>query len=179
MLMWGLALILATAATTFVLHRKLTHGRGPEPDTIFWDLFAGLTVIAPAILVPSVQSPPAGLVMVALAGTTAAGTLAAARKVERVHAAEPWRRAGFADDAAHHEVILAQWRKYELDPGRTIDYPAMTDVRVTETATLTKAIREAEYCKVTAGTDYGAAVERLAQALTEAERAAGVPKATL
>ena len=116
MLLWGLALVLATAATTFLLHRKLTHGRGPEPDTIFWDVFAGLTVIAPAILVPSVQWPPAGLVMVALAGTTAAGTLAAIRKVERVQAADPWRRAGFADDSARHTEILTQWRRYELDP---------------------------------------------------------------
>ncbi|MFJ4209428.1 hypothetical protein ACIPY2_13335 [Paenarthrobacter sp. NPDC089675] len=179
MLMWSLALILATAATTFVLHRKLTHGRGPEPDTIFWDLFAGLTVIGPAVVVPSVESPPAGLVMVALAGTTAAGTLVAARKVDRVRATEPRRRAGFAHDAADHERLLMQWRSYELDPARSIDYPAMTDVRVSETAALAKALREAERCKVTAGTDYRAAVERLAQALGEAERAAGVPTATL
>lgn len=174
MLLWGMALVLATAATTFLLHRKLTHGRGPEPDTIFWDVFAGLTVIAPAILVPSVQWPPAGLVMVALAGTTAAGTLAAIRKVERVQAADPWRRAGFADDSAWHTEILTQWRRYELDPAQTIDYPGMTDVRITETAALAKAMREAERCKVTAGTDYRAAVEHLAEALREAERAAGV-----
>ncbi|MDP9937292.1 hypothetical protein J2T11_003663 [Paenarthrobacter nicotinovorans] len=177
MLLWGVALVLATAATTYVLRRKLTYGRGPEPDTVFWDLFAGLTVIAPAILVPTVQWPPAGLVMLILAGTTAAGTLGAIRKVERVQAAEPRRRAGFADDAARHQSILAQWRRYELDPARTIDFPAMTDVRTQETAALTRAMREAEYCKVTAGTDYRAAVERLAQALTEAERAAGVPTA--
>ena len=42
---------------------------------------------------------------------------------------------------------------------------------------MAKAMREAERCKVTAGTDYRAAVERLAQALAEAERAAGVPTA--
>lgn len=179
MLMWGLALVLATAATTFVLHRKLTHGRGPEPDTIFWDLFAGLTVIAPAIVVPSVQWPPAGLAMVALTGTTAAGTLAAVRKVDRMHAADPWRRAGFADDSARHNEILIEWRRYELDPAQTIDYPAMTDVRTTETAALTRAMREAERCKVTAGTDYRAAVEHLAEALATAERAAGVPTPVL
>jgi len=175
MLLWGVALVLATAATTYVLHRKLTHGRGPEPDGLFWDLFAGLVVIVPAVLVPAVQWPPAGLMMAFLAGTTAAATLAAARKVERAHAAEPRRRAGFAADAARHQSILAQWSRYELDPDRAIDFPAMTDVRAQETAALTRAMREAEYCKVTAGTDYRAAVEHLAEALTAAERAAGVP----
>ncbi len=55
----------------------------------------------------------------------------------------------------------------------------MTDVRTAETAALTRAMREADYCKVTAGTDYRAAVARLAEALTAAERAAGVPTAAL
>jgi len=93
MLLWGVALVLATAATTYVLHRKLTHGRGPEPVGLFWDLFGGLVVIAPAILVPAVQWAPAGLIMVFVGIATAAGTLASIRKVERIHAAEPRRRA--------------------------------------------------------------------------------------
>jgi len=175
MLLWGVAVVLATAATTYVLHKKLTHGRGPEPDGLFWDLFAGLVVVVPAILVPSVQWPPAGIIMVFVCLATAATTFACARKVERAHAAEPRRRAGYADYAARHQNILAQWSRYELDPGRAIDFPAMTDVRTRETAELTRAMREAEYCRVTAGTDYCAAVEHLAEALTAAERAAGVP----
>ena len=179
MLLWGVALVLATAATTYVLHRKLTYGRGPEPDGVFWDVFGGLVVIVPAIIVPAVQWPPAGLIMIFVGITTAAGTLLSIRKVERLHAAEPRRRAGFADDAARHEYVLEQWSRYELDPARTIDFPAMTDVRSAETAALTRAMREAEYCKVTAGTDYRAAVERLAEALAAAERAAGVPTAAL
>lgn len=179
MLLWGVALVLATAATTYVLHRKLTHGRGPEPDGIFWDVFGGLVVIAPAIIVPAVHWSPAGLIMIFVGMATAAGTLLSIRKVERLHAAEPRRRAGFPGDAARHEGILEQWRQYELDPARSIDFPAMTDVRAAETAALTRAMREAEYCKVTAGTDYRAAVERLAEALAAAERAAGVPAAAL
>ncbi|MGJ3190801.1 hypothetical protein FQP90_07120 [Paenarthrobacter nitroguajacolicus] len=179
MLLWGVALVLATAATTFVLHRKLTYGRGPEPDGLFWDVFGGSVVILPAILVPAVHWPPAGLIMVFVGGATVAGTLASVRKVERIHAAEPRRRAGFTDDAARHSSILEQWRRYELDPAQTIDFPAMTDVRTVETAALSRAMREAEYCKVTAGTDYRAAVERLAEALAAAERAAGVPTAAL
>ncbi|YCH06716.1 hypothetical protein ACTAQJ_16620 [Arthrobacter sp. alpha11c] len=177
MLLWGVALVLATAVTTSVLHRKLTHGRGPEPDTIFWDLFAGLVVILPAILVPAVEWAPAGLIMVFVAMTTAAATLATSRRVERLHSAEPRRRPGFAEAAARHASVLQQWQRYELDPGQAIDFPAMTDVRTAETAALARAMREAEHCRVTPGTDYQAAVERLAQALIEAERAAGVPRA--
>ncbi|MFE4195906.1 hypothetical protein ACFRJ9_08570 [Paenarthrobacter sp. NPDC056912] len=179
MLLWGVALVLATAATTYVLHRKLTYGRGPEPDGVFWDLFGGLVVIVPAILVPAVQWPPAGLIMILAAAATAAATLAAIRRVARLHAAEPRRRAGFSEDSARHADILEHWRSYELDPARTIAYPAMTDVRTAETAALTRAMHEAEFCKVTAGTDYRAAVERLAEALVAAEKAAGVPTAAL
>ncbi|GAA3270885.1 hypothetical protein [Paenarthrobacter aurescens] len=178
MLLWGVALVLATAATTYVLHRKLTHGRGPEPDGLFWDVFGGLVVVTPAIIVPAVHWAPAGLIMVFVGVATAAGTLLGIRKVERIHAAEPRRRAGFLDDAARHRNLMEQWQRYELDPARTIDFPAMTDVRTAETAALTRAMREAEYCRVTAGTDYRAAVERLADALREAERAAGVPTPT-
>ncbi|MET3903995.1 hypothetical protein [Paenarthrobacter sp. 4246] len=179
MLLWGVALVLATAATTYVLHRKMTYGRGAEPDGLFWDVFGGLVVVAPAILVPAVQWPPAGLIMISVGLATAAATLASIRKVERIHAAEPRRRAGYADDVARHKYVLEQWSRYELDPARTIDFPAMTDVRSVETAALTRAMREAEYCKLTAGTDYRAAVERLAEALEAAERAAGVPAAGL
>lgn len=177
MLLWGVALVLATAATTLVLHRKLTYGRGPEPDTIFWDLFAGLVVILPAVLVPAVLWPPAGLIMVIIAVASSAATLATTRKLENIHAAEPRRRTGFAEAAARHASVLQQWQRYELDPGQAIDFPAMTDIRTAETAALARAMREAERCRVTPGTDYQAAVERLAQALIEAERAAGVPTA--
>ncbi|MDR6988625.1 hypothetical protein J2Y66_003129 [Paenarthrobacter nitroguajacolicus] len=178
MLLWGVALVLACAATTYVLHRKMTVGRGPEPDGVFWDLFGGLVVVIPAVLVPAVQWPPAGLIMVFVGIATTAATVLSLRKVARIHAAEPRRRAGFLDDAARHRNLIEQWQRYELDPARTIDFPAMTDVRTAETAALTRAMREAEYCRVTAGTDYRAAVERLAEALREAERAAGVPTPT-
>lgn len=175
MLLWGAALVLATAATTYALHRKLMHGRGPEPDGIFWDVFGGSVVILPAILVPAVQWAPAGLIMVLVGVATVGGTLVSTRKVERILAAEPRRRAGFVQDTDRHQKLVQQWQRYELDPGRTIDFPAMSDVRIAETAMLARAMREADYCKVTAGTDYRAAVERLAEALTAAERAAGVP----
>ncbi|MEI2277629.1 hypothetical protein [Paenarthrobacter ilicis] len=176
MLLWGLALVLATAATTYSLHGKLTRGPGDEPDAIFWDLFGGSVVILPAVLVPAVHWAPAGLIMVMGAVATSAATLATIRKVERQHAAEPRRRAGFSEDAARHQSLVRQWQQYELDPAQTIDFPAMTDVRAAETAALTRAMRHAEHCRVTAGTDYGDAVEHLSNALAAAERAAGVPR---
>ncbi|MGH7753852.1 MAG: hypothetical protein ACREN5_13650, partial [Gemmatimonadales bacterium] len=59
--------------------------------------------------------------------------------------------------------------------GQAILFPAMIDVANPRTAALLSAMREAERCRLTAGTDYAAAVGRLEQALADAEHAAGVP----
>ena len=40
---------------------------------------------------------------------------------------------------AEHSVLLERWRRYELDPAFCIDYPAMTDVRLPQTAAVIKA----------------------------------------
>lgn len=175
MIMWVVALVLAVAATTHAVQKKLTHGTGPEPDGVFWDAFAGLVVIVPAILVPTLAWPPAGLLLLLLAAATATGTIFGKRRLERVHAAQPHRRPGFADATARHQEVLARWRRYELDPGQAILFPAMSDVGNPRTAALMRAMREAEHCRMTPGTDYPAAVGRLEQALADAEHAAGVP----
>jgi hypothetical protein len=41
-----------------------------------------------------------------------------------------------------------------------------------------RALREAQYCRTNAGTDYAAAVKRLEIALAEAERASGASAKT-
>jgi hypothetical protein len=85
--------------------------------------------------------------------------------------------------AVRHKSALARWQRYELDPGYSIDYPAMTDPRQPETAALIRAIKAAERLGGTdpAGADaaYAPAVDRLEQALAAAERAAGVSAAGL
>jgi hypothetical protein len=81
--------------------------------------------------------------------------------------------------AARHRSALARWQRYELDPGFSIDYPAMSDARQPETAALIRAIKAAEGLggrtdRARTDAAYAPAVERLEHALAAAERAAGV-----
>ena len=81
--------------------------------------------------------------------------------------------------AARHRSALARWQRYELDPGFSIDYPAMSDTRQPETAALIRAIKAAEGLggrtdRACTDAAYAPAVERLEHALAAAERAAGV-----
>jgi hypothetical protein len=53
----------------------------------------------------------------------------------------------------------------------------MTDVRLPETAAVIRAMREAEQLRTVPQQGYATAVARLRLALTEAEKAAGIPAA--
>jgi hypothetical protein len=75
---------------------------------------------------------------------------------------------------AEHDTLLARWSRYELDPACCIDYPAMTDVRMPETAALIRAMREAEQLRAIPHQGYAPAVARLSLALSAAEQAAGI-----
>ena len=158
---WAALLIVAVAATVVSLRRKQGH----EPDALFWNTFAGLIVIIPALLVPALLSPAVGLLLLGLAAATAAATLYG----ERIHS----RQSMLAAAAARHQAILRRWQRYELDPGRQIDYPAMSDPRIPSTARLLRAMRQAENSRMLPDGGYPAAVEQLARALADAERAAG------
>lgn len=72
---------------------------------------------------------------------------------------------------------MHRWQRYELDPGFSIDYPALTDVRLPETSALIKAMRTADQLRTASHTGYPAAVGSLAASLAAAERAAGIPAA--
>lgn len=194
--LWAAVLVCAVAATVRVLDRQLsqapasTHaGRlqahssrdassreanPSEPDALFWNVFTGLVVIVPALLIPAVASPAVGVLMLGLAIGAALLALSGSRKLDLHRRSKPENRRGFEAAAAHHDALLARWREYELDPGKAIDYPAMTDVRVPATSALIRAMRDAQYCRLNAGTDYVAAVKRLQKALAEAEHASGV-----
>ena len=76
-----------------------------------------------------------------------------------------------------HSMLLERWRRYELDPAYCIDYPAMTDVRLPQTAEVIKAMREAEQLRAVRHQGYPPAVERFGRALAAAEQAAGIPAA--
>jgi hypothetical protein len=187
----ALAILVAGAAFASVYfarkHLAIKDGLSEGADGAFWDVFAGVAVVVPAIILASSAWPWAGLALGILAAGAGWAALAAA---PRLLARQDARRAGRETQlkneaaAARHRSALARWQRYELDPGFSIDYPAMSDLRKPETAALIRAIKVAERLGGTAdraSTDaaYAAAVERLEDALTAAERAAGVSHAAL
>jgi len=97
----------------------------------------GSAVAIPAILIPTLASPWAGAVLAALG--TGAG-VAAYRGSPRIMAWQSRRRQQRQDQPVHtaaqaeHDALLSRWSRYELDPACSVDYPAMTDVRLPETA---------------------------------------------
>ena len=175
---WSAVLVAAVACTVFVVRHHLRTSDGDSPDLLFWDLFGGAVVIAPALLIPAVASPPAGLALAAVAGLSGIAAYRCSptvlswygtRRRRRVEA--PLSRAA----AVEHEAIVGRWAQYELDPALAISYPDLADVARPETAAIVKALRDAETLKDLADPGYPHAVARLGQALDCAETAAGVP----
>jgi hypothetical protein len=162
---WAVLLVAAVAATVLSLRKKQEQ----DQDAFFWNAFAGLVVIIPALLVPALLSPAVGLVLLCLGAATAFAALFGERRVGELRRQQSLHAA----TAARHRDILRRWQLYELDPGRQIDYPAMSDARVPSTAELFRAMRQAESSRLMADGGYPAAVEQLAKALEDAESAAG------
>ena len=171
--LWAVMLTCAVAFTVNAIRKAVIHGHGvvAEPDATFWNIFAGLVVIVPAVIIPALASPAVGLLMLFLGLGAAAVSLAAGWKLEQ----QRQYRSRFTDLAARHDALLARWQRYELDPAMGIDFPGMSDVNVPQTAALIRALQEAQRCRLTAGTDYARAVEQLEAAMAEAEAAAGAP----
>lgn len=176
----GTVLLATVAGTALIVRRHAHDGTMAErPDQLFWDVFLGAAVAVPALLIPTLMAPPAGLLLgLAAAAAGAAGYRAAPRFFqwrERRRDARlrlPHHRAA----QVQHQELLERWRHYELDPGCAIDYPGLTDVSLPETSALIKAMREAARLADGGHPGYPAAVATLAESLTAAERAAGVPE---
>ena len=178
LLFWGAVLACAVAATVFaVRHHSVPEPAGRASDTLFWDVFMGSAVAVPAIIIPTLASPWAGVVLAAVGG---ASGVAAYRSQPRIMAWQSLRRQRRQEQPlntaaqAEHNSLLARWSRYELDPAYCIDYPAMTDVRQPETAAVIRAMREAEQLRTVPGQGYAPAVARLGLALATAEQAAGI-----
>jgi hypothetical protein len=170
-------LVVGAVAGSVYLARKHLDDDAGLPDAVFWDGFAGLAVVAPAVIVPSLAAPWAGLML----GLLAAGTGVAAyrwtpRLLRSQGARRAWRETISANEAAAalHRRVLARWQRYELDPACRIDFPAMSDPCQPETAALIRAMKAAERLRDAGDAGYYPAVRRLEQALAGAERAAGV-----
>ena len=173
--LWAVVIVVAAAMTTLTVIKAMGPAAGSEPDAAFWNTFTGLMVIVPALVIPALSSPTAGLLLLALAIGTSGTVFKGHRRFERLRRQSSSGRPDFAAISEQHDHLLARWRGYELDPAAMIDYPGMTDIRVPDTAALIRSLKHAEQCRVTPGTDYRSAVEELDQALARAERAAGVP----
>lgn len=176
---WGAVLVCAVTATALaVRHHSTPDPAVRAPDPVFWDVFMGSTVAVPAILIPTLASPWAGAVLAVLGAVVG---VAAYRGSPRILAWQSLRRQQRQDQPvrtaaqAEHDMLLARWSRYELDPACCIDYPAMTDVRLPETSALIKAMREAGQLRAEGHQGYAPAVARFARALTAAEQAAGIP----
>ena len=200
LLLCGPVLVASVAATVFVVRRRaLLEGTGQaDPsDQLFWDLFLGACVAGPALLIPTLVAPWTGVV---LGGVAVAAGVAAYRGTPRYLARHAARREVQAQAAARlaaqaapetilpacqglpghaaqarHDELIARWRRYELDPACSIDYPALTDVRLPETSALIKAMRTADELRSDSHRGYPDAVTHLAASLAAAERAAGMP----
>ena len=169
--------VCASGASVYLIRKHLADGNDGLPDSVFWDGFAGLAIVAPAVILSALAAPWAGLLLGVLAVAAAVASYFWTPRVVSRRAARRASRdlaAGNEAAAARHRGALARWQRYELDPAHIIDYPAMSDPRQPETAALIRAMRDAE--RLRGGTDdgYARAVERLEQALADAERAAGV-----
>ena len=172
------AVVVAAVAGSVYLARKHLASDAGLPDAVFWDGFAGLAVVAPAVIVPSLVSPWAGLMLGLLAAGTAGAAYRWTPRLFRWQEARRSARETFAvNDAAviRHRSALARWQRYELDPGYCIDYPAMSDPGQPETAALIRAMKAAELLSGGRDAGYGPAVAQLERALAAAERAAGAP----
>jgi hypothetical protein len=187
----ALAILVAGAASiaAYLARKHLTADAGVSDgaDGAFWDVFAGLAVVVPAVVLASFTWPWAGLGLGMLAAGAALAAFAAAPRVlRRKEARRASRKTQLLNEAAavRHKSVLARWQRYELDPRYAIDYPAMSDPRQPETAALIRAIKAAESLggrTDPAGADaaYAPAVEHLERALAAAESAAGVSPAGL
>lgn len=172
----GLLVVVAVSASAYLVRKHRTADAG-LPDAVFWDGFAGLAVVAPAVILPSLAAPWAGLMLGLLAaGTGVAAYRCTPRLLRSQELSRTARETVSSNEAAAalHRRVLARWQRYELDPAYCIDFPAMSDPRQPETAALIRAMKAAEWLRDAGDAGYGPAVRRLEQALASAERAAGV-----
>lgn len=170
--------VCGVAGAVFSARYHAKRDAGQLTDAVFWDGFAGLVIVFPAVLIPSLASPWLGFAVGSLAAATAAAAYVWSPRLmawqdARIHTRTA--RAEIDAAAARHRTVLTRWQRYELDPACCIDYPDMTDVRRPETAVLIKAMKEAERLRAAEAAGYLPAVDRLEYALGRAEVAAGVP----
>jgi hypothetical protein len=172
----AVVVVCASGASVYLIRKHMAADSDGLPDAVFWDVFAGLAIVAPAVVLSALAAPWAGLLLGALAVAAATASYFWTPRVLSRRAARRASRdmaASNEEAADRHRRALARWQRYELDPAHSIDYPAMIDPRQPETAALIRAMKAAEQLRG-GHAGYAPAVDRLEQALADAERAAGV-----
>jgi hypothetical protein len=178
LVIWGAVLMAAVACMVVAVRHHAGKPDADGSDPLFWDLFGGAAVIVPALLIPAVASPLAGLALTAVAVASGVAAYRSSPRILAWHDSRRRRRldAPRRESAAEvHNAVLSRWRRYELDPALAIGYPDMADVARPETSAFVKAMREAELLRASSDPGYAPAVARLELALGRAENAAGVP----
>lgn len=180
-----LAVLVAAVSAATVWLAATRPRRENDPDAAFWYAFTGLCVLLPLVLVPATANKAESVGLLAVAAAAALASHHLTRRNRILAEAEQGRTVAAGALAAvtgAHSTLLARWSRYELDPAASIDFPAMTDVRVPETQALIRAVTAAAATQRDAmqggGPDDGVAeyrrsVAELAAALETAERAAG------
>lgn len=181
LLLCATLLVGSVAVTVFQVRRRslAEHDAAPgRSDQLFWDVFLGSAVALPALLIPALESAWAGFLLGCAAVATGIAVYKGSPRVMERMSARRQRQEFlplYSAAEAEHAKLLARWSRYELDPAYGIDYPAMTDVRRSETAAAIRAMNEADQLHRKEHRDYPKAVENFRQALTAAEQAAGIP----
>lgn len=138
-------LVVLTTVATVGLAGSRAH-RHDDPDATFWYAFTGLCVLAPMLLIPAMTSRVLSGALVLLAAGTAIATHMVCRRTADIAAFTSHRAelaAAVTTISHRHQNLIAQWSRYELDPGAAIDFPTMSDVSVPETSALIRAMNAA------------------------------------
>ena len=171
---WPSSSCARSAGSVYLIRKHLAAGGDVLPDAVFWDVFAGLAIVAPAVILPALAAPWAGLLLESspwppLPPPTSGhpGCSAGRQPGAPPGTSQPATRRPPPGTAA----LLARWQRYELDPALSIDYPAMSDSRQPETAALIRAMKDAE--RLRGGTDAGVRPGRCAAGTGPRRRRAG------
>ncbi|MDJ0315639.1 hypothetical protein [Arthrobacter antibioticus] len=140
-----LLLVTVTAAGTVWLIHTRTQPEN-DPDSTFWYAFTGLCVLLPMIIIPALTSNLTSILLLVFAMAAAITTHKILQRQQATANQEKRRTqlsVALLAITAQHDVLIAQWSRYELDPGAAIEFPSMSDVRVPETSALIRAVAAA------------------------------------
>ena len=102
----AVVVVCASGASVYLVRKHVAADSDGLPDAVFWDVFAGLAIVAPAVILPALAAPWAGLLLGVLA---VAAAVASYFWTPRVFSRRAARRAS-RDIAASNEAAAARHR---------------------------------------------------------------------